>query len=49
MDYHSFIPLIAALLLGLITFWLARRSSFTVRKTPPAGSSRSQRRTGLAA
>ena len=32
MDYHSFIPLIAALLLGLITFLAARNSSFTIQK-----------------
>jgi hypothetical protein len=33
MDYHAFIPLIAALLLALITFWLARRSSFTIQRS----------------
>ena len=32
MDYHSFIPLIAALLLAMIAFWLARSSSFTIQK-----------------
>ena len=33
MNYTAFIPLIAALLLALITFWVARRSSFSIQRS----------------
>jgi hypothetical protein len=33
MDYRSFIPLIAAILLALITFTVVRRSNFTIQRS----------------
>src|SRR5450759_1589003 len=33
MDYRSFIPLIAAVALALITFWVSRRSNFTIQRS----------------
>jgi hypothetical protein len=33
MDFRAFIPLIAAVLLALITFWIVRRSNFTIQRS----------------
>ena len=33
MDFRAFIPLIAAIVLALITFWVVRRSNFTIQRS----------------
>jgi len=33
MNYRAFIPLIAAVVLALITFWVTRRSNFTIQRS----------------
>ena len=33
MDFRAFIPLIAAVVLALITFWVVRRANFTIQRS----------------